>query len=357
MATMPNESSRAADKSHTITVSTWSIVKVVLILIGIFFLWLLRDVVAILFMALLLAALIDPFADWFSRRKVPRGVAVLIVYILLLAAGSLVLLLIIPPLVSQVQQLIGNFAATYGEAIKSFSQFRDISAQYGLGENFQASLQALQQGISRSFSQIFSTISGFFGGLAACVIVLVLAFYMVVEEDAARRFVKNFAPEEYQPFLGVLFTKMQKRIGSWLRGQLVLGVVIGVAVYLGLTILGVPYALVLGIIAGLLEIIPYAGPLLSAIPTLIIAFSLSPFKGFMTLILLIVIQQVENNVLVPKIMQKATGLNPIVSIIALLVGLKLGGFVGAVLAIPLATVIAVVMEELFAARPETEKEH
>ncbi len=352
---MPNPPARSGDKSHLITVSTWTILKVVLVLVALILLWLLRDVVAILFMALLLAALIDPFADWFSKRHVPRSLAVLVVYAILLAVSAIVLILIIPPLVAQVQQLIGNFALTYGEAVRSFTQFQAISIQYGLGENFQASLQALQEGVGKSVSQIFSTITGFFTGVAAFVLVLVLAFYMVVEEDAARRFFKNLAPEEYQPFLGTLFMKMQKRIGSWLRGQLVLGVVIGLAVYVGLTILGVPYALVLGLIAGLLEIIPYAGPMLAAIPTLIIAFSVSPLKGVMVIILIVAIQQIENNVLVPKIMQKATGLNPIVSIVALLIGIKLGGIVGAVLAIPVATVIAVATEELFAAYSSSEK--
>ncbi len=345
-----------ADKPHAITVSTWTILKVLLILVSIGLLWMLRDVVAILFVALLLSALIDPFADWFAKRHIPRGIAVLIVYAILLGIAAATLILLIPPLVTQVQQLVSNLAIMYGEAIKSFTQLQTISVQYGFGDNFQASLQALQEGVGRSLSSVFSTISGFFGGIAAFVIVLVLTFYMVVEEDAARRFFKNLAPEEYQPFLASLFNKMQKRIGSWLRGQLVLGLVIGTAMYLGLTILGVPYALVLALLAGLLEIIPYAGPMLSAIPTLLIAFSISPLKGLMVGILILVIQQIENNLLVPKIMQKATGLNPIVSIVALLVGIKLGGFVGALLAIPIATMVAVAIEELFAAYPSVGKD-
>jgi predicted PurR-regulated permease PerM len=123
--------------------------------------------------------------------------------------------------------------------------------------------------------------------------------------------------------------------------------VIGAAVYIGLLILGVPYALLLGLIAGLLEIIPYAGPILSSVPILIIAFSVSPIKGFASLVLIIAIQQIENNILVPKIMQKATGLNPIISIVAMLVGVKFGGLVGALLAIPVATMLSVAVEELF----------
>ncbi|KKR84820.1 MAG: hypothetical protein UU48_C0002G0145 [Candidatus Uhrbacteria bacterium GW2011_GWF2_41_16] len=336
---------------HVITISTWTILRVIFILIGLGILWFLRDVLVILVVALLLAALIDPFADWFAKYRVPRSIAVLMVYIILLGLAALVLVLIIPPLVMEVEQFIVNFSSMYETFLKSVGHFQAVSIERGFGQNIQTSLQALQEGVGRSLLQLFSTITGFFGGLATFLIVLVLAFYMVVEESAARRFFKNLAPEEYQPFLAGLFTKMQQRIGAWLRGQLVLGLVVGTATYIGLLILGVPYALVLGLIAGLLEVIPYAGPMFSAVPILLIAFSTSSFQGFMALGLIIFIQQVENNLLVPKIMQKATGLNPIVSITALLIGIRFGGFVGALLAIPVAAMIAVISEELFVAHP------
>ena len=338
---------RSVDRPHLISVSTWTIFKVLLILVAIGLLWLLRDIMAMLFVALLLTALIDPFATWFARHHIPRALAVILVYAVLLALGVLIVVLLVPPLISQVQQLIANFSLIFDGLTHSFSRLQDFTVEYGFGENFQSSLQTLEDGVTSSFITIFSTISGFFGSLAAFVIVLVLTFYMVVEEDAARRFFKNVAPVEYQPFLANLFNKMQKRVGYWLRGQLVLGVVVGLAVYLGLLILGVPFALLLGLIAGLLEIIPYAGPILSSVPILIIAFSVSPIKGFAALVLVIAIQQIENNILVPKIMQKAIGLNPVISIVAMLVGIKFGGLVGALLAIPVATMISVAIEELF----------
>jgi len=338
---------RNSDRPHTVLVSTWTIIKVIIMLVILGLLWVLRDVVAMLFVALLLSALIDPFAGWFAKHHVPRAFAVLVVYACLLAIGALVVVLLVPPLISQVQQLVTNFSDIFDGLMRTFSRFRDLTTQYGLGENFQSGLQVLENGLGNSFSNLFSTVTGFFGSLAAFVIVLVLTFYMVVEEDSARRLFKNLAPAEYQPFLASLFNKMQKRIGLWLRGQLILGLIIGLAVYLGLTILGVPYALLLGIIAGLLEIIPYAGPTLAAVPTLIIAFSISPLKGILTLILFIAIQEIENNVLVPKIMQKVTGLNPVISIVAMLIGIKFGGVVGALLAIPVATMVSVAIEELF----------
>lgn len=343
------------DRPHNVSVSTWTILKVFLMLLAIGLLWFLRDVAVMVLVALLFSALIDPLADWLAHRHVPRALAVLLVYAMILSLGAAVVILLVPPVTSQIQQLVANSSSIFSGLINLFDRFQNVSSQYGLGENFSSGLIALQDGFEASLSGIFSTITGFFGGLAAFVIVLVLTFYMVVEEDSARRFFKNLAPAEYQPFLSSLFIKMQKRIGYWLRGQLILGFVVGLMVYLGLLIIGVPYALLLGLIAGLLEIIPYAGPMLSAVPVLIIAFSVSPFVGFASLIIIIAVQQIENNVLVPKIMQKATGLNPVVSIVAMMIGIKFGGIVGALLAIPVATMVSVVSEELFVGFSNEEK--
>ncbi|MFH1252946.1 MAG: AI-2E family transporter [Candidatus Uhrbacteria bacterium] len=352
------------DRPHTVTVSTWTILKIILIILALGLVWFLREVAAMIFVALLFSALIDPFADWLARHKIPRVLAVIIVYAMVLILAFSVLILLVPPLISQFQQLLDNSPTIFSGLNNTFSRFKELSTQYGFEANFQAGLDALQVGFNETFYNLFSTITGFFGGLAACVIVLVLTFYMVVEEESARRFFKNLAPVEYQPFLTAMFIKMQKRIGYWLRGQLVLGLVVGLAVYLGLLIIGVPYPLLLGLIAGLLEIVPYAGPLLAAIPALIIAFSVSPLTGIAALVVCIVVQQIENNILVPKIMQKATGLNPIVSIVVLMVGIKFGGFVGgdifgsvvgALLAIPVATMLSVAVEEFFAEHSSREK--
>ncbi len=141
--------------------------------------------------------------------------------------------------------------------------------------------------------------------------------------------------------------KMSKKMGEWLRGQLILGLIVALAVYVGLTFLGVKYALVLALMAGVLEVIPYVGPIISLVPALFIGFAQSPVIGVLVVVLYVVIQQVENHILVPKVMQKVTGLNPIISILALLVGLKAGGLAGAILAIPLAMMGVVILEDLF----------
>ncbi|OGM00192.1 hypothetical protein A2501_01455 [Candidatus Uhrbacteria bacterium RIFOXYC12_FULL_57_11] len=325
---------------HTINVSSMTFVKVVLIVLGLWFLWYTRDIAAMLLSAMLLAALITPFADWFEKRHVPRALSVIIVYLLLGMALSVVGVLLVPVVVEQFTQLFG--ATSLGIALQEL--FANTQAMFDVMREMSLSFL---RGETSSVSTVFTQVRGFVEGIAALFIVLVLAFYMVVEEDTARKVFKNFAPLEYQPYLAQLLAKMQSKIGAWLRGQIVLGLIVGMAVYAGLLILGVKYALLLAVIAGLLEIVPYIGPTLALIPAAIVGFAGSPVVGFAVIGLYLVIQQLENNILVPKVMQKATGLNPIVSIVALLVGVKVGGLVGAVLSIPIATMAAVVLDDLF----------
>ncbi len=329
---------------QTISISTGTFFKAVLIFLGLWFLWYIREIVAMFVVAIMLASVIDPFADWFAKKRIPRGLAVLIVYTVLLALMSLIVIVLVPIVIEQSGQLIENLSASSGSLIDSFVQFQQ---RHQFLDSLTSGLESFQQSITASVGSVFTTVKGFFGGIAALIIVLVLAFYMVVEEDSMRRYFRSLAPAEYQPYLTQTLKKMQIKIGAWLRGQIILGFFIGLAVYIGLKLLGVPYALLLAIIAGLFEIVPYVGPIISLIPAAIIGFAQSPVLGVAVVILYLILQQVENNVLVPKIMQKVTGLSPILSIAALLVGIQVGGLVGAILAIPLATMIAVVVEDMF----------
>src|SRR3989338_617339 len=339
---------KTPDKPHTISISTGTFLKTLLIVLGLWFLWFVRDIVAIIFISILLAALIDPFADWFEKHNVPRGIAVILIYIVLAAVLTLAFVAIIPVMVNQSEQLLGNLAQPDGFLATLFDRLRAYTAQHGfLQDNLQSTIQSIQDGITSTFSSIFSTVKGFLIAIGALFIVLVLTFYMVVEEETARKIFKNVAPEEYQPYLSQLFARIQKKVGAWLRGQLVLGLIVGLAVYIGLLIIGVPYALLLAFFAGLFELIPYVGPTFALIPAAIIGFTQSPITGLLVIGLYLLIQQLENNLLVPKIMQKATGLNPIVSIFSLLVGIKVGGPLGAILAIPGATMVWVVLEDVF----------
>lgn len=334
-------------QGRSISISTGTFIKAAAIGLSVWFLWYVREIVAIFLVALMLASLIDPFADWFSKKNVPRGLAVLIVYTILLAITTIIIIMIMPILVDQSIQLLSNLSVFSSDVSATVSKFQSFSAQHGLEQNVTASLQSLQSGISESFISFFTTVKGFFGSIAALFIILVLTFYMVIEEGKMQKYFKSLVPVEYRPYFTDILLKMQKKIGEWLRGQIILGFFVGVAVYIGLKIIGVDYALLLAIIAGLFEIIPYVGPIVSLVPAAIIGFAQSPVIGIAVVILFLIIQQIENNLLVPKVMEKVTGLNPIISIAAILVGVKVGGIVGAIFAIPIATMAAVILEDVF----------
>ncbi|NQV90476.1 AI-2E family transporter [Candidatus Uhrbacteria bacterium] len=331
---------------QSVSISTSTFLKAVLIVLGLWFLWFVRDIVAIFVASLLLAALIEPFASWFAQRKIPRGLAVLIVYTCLISLSTIFLFLFVPIITEQSAQLIENSSSYYTQIVDSISQIAPFTGDADILNDVISYLTSFQ-GSFGTVGTAFSTVKGVVAGVVATFIVLVLAFYMVVEEESMRKYFRNLAPVEYQPYVAHLMSKMSRKMGEWLRGQIILGFVVGIAVFIGLSFLGVKYALLLALIAGLLEVVPYVGPIISLIPALIIGFAQAPFIGFAVVALYLVIQQIENNVLVPKIMQKVTGLNPIISILALLVGLKAGGLAGAILAIPLAMMSVVLLEDLF----------
>lgn len=336
--------------NYNVTISTGTLLKTVLIIATIGFLWYIHEIVLMFFVSLLLAALIEPFAEWFAVRNIPRVLSVLIVYIVLVTFVVLLFVGLSPIIADQFKQFGSNLSDFSKETTDVIAQVQTFTAKHGLSEDLSKSLQTIEDQVSQSVGSVFSTVKGFFGGLATTLVIMVLTFYMVAEGDKMHKYFKRLAPVEYQPFISDISRKMQTKIGEWLRGELFLGFVIGLACYIGLSLLHVRYALLLAIIAGFCEMIPYVGPIFSAVPAVIIAFVQSPTLGLFVLGLYILIQQTENHLLVPKVMQKVTGLNPIMSITALLIGVKLGGVAGAFFAIPLAMMISVVIDEFFNAK-------
>lgn len=332
---------------QVITISTLTIVKVALFLLAGFFLYMIRDIIALFFMSLVLASIINPLASWFQSKGWSRAGAVLLLYLLILAVLGAVVMLLVPAVVRETRDLLANADAIWASFLSTLGPLRDFVASHGLGDSLSEALTGVANGLNVAAGSIVATIKGLVTGLASLVIVLVVAFYLVVSEDALKRLFRAVAPEAYQPYLVDLFQRIEKSIGGWVRGQLILSAIIGVAVYITLQILGVKYALVLALAAGVAEAIPYVGPVFSAIPAILIALTQSPMKGLLVAIMYVVIQQVENHVLVPKVMQKVTGLHPIVSIFAMLIGVKVAGLVGALLAIPVAMMLGIVVADAF----------
>ncbi len=345
---MPNMQERS------ISISTSTIVKVIATLLILMFLWAVRDIIALVAAALILAALMNPFAQWARKYRVPKGISVIVFYVLFLGGLVAAFVLALPEIVDQAGKLGPMIGKSWRVLSSGVDSLRSVSEEYGLARNLEAGVSTLQGQVTLVTARLFSTVTDLFGGLAGLIVVLVMAFYMVVQEEEARQWLKNIVPEDYQHLAASLVARVQEKFGRWLIGQLALSLIVGTIYYIGLRLLGVQGALVLAILGGFTEFIPYLGPILGGIPAVLVALSQSPTLAFITLILYVAVQQAENHILVPKVMQKAVGLNPVLSIVALLVGGKLFGIPGAILAIPVATACSVAVMEIFRFQRERE---
>lgn len=331
----------------TVDISIGIIFRTVLIVLAVWFVYLIKDIIALLFIAIVMVAAMDPIVYRLHRRKIPRVVGVSIVYFCLLAVIGLIASFLVPTLVAQFEEFVRNLPDIARGLENSFQGLNAFFQAQHIALSTQSLLSDFGAEASGSFGGIFTATVGIFSFFVAAIIVLVMAFYMAIKEDGIKNFIVSVVPEKHKEYAGSLELRVQRKIGRWMLGQIFLMVIVFLLDFIGLSILGVPFALTLAILAGLMEIVPYIGPIVSAVPAVIVGLSVSPLTGFFVLILYIIVQQFEGHILLPQVMKKAVGLHPIATILALLIGLKLGGIPGAVLAIPIATAVSVFLGDLF----------
>lgn len=319
-------------------IPTETILKVVAVLAALWFLWMIRDIAVLFFIVLIIVAALSPIVDRWSTRM-SRPLAITLLYGMIVTVLVLALSLIIPPLVVQMRDLARNLP-DYVQNLLPSGSLRDVVSLS------QASLSTISNQLANIGSSLYSTTSAFLSALFSVFTVFILSLYLLLEEKGARKFFLSLIPnEERRQRIVDAVEKIGLKMGAWVRGQLLLMLIVGLLNMIGLYILGVPYALTLGIWAGLTEIIPYVGPILGAIPAVAIAFGESPLIGALVIGLFVLVQQLEAQFLVPKIMQRAVGLSPVIIILAILIGAKLMGILGVVLAVPLAAGLSVLFQE------------
>jgi predicted PurR-regulated permease PerM len=327
----------SAEKITIIKPDFWSILKIVGIGLGLWFLYLIREIILIILAAGLLSTIISPAVNYLEKRKLPRWLGAFLVFLLILGTVALVFSAIVPMAISQSKVFIEQIPSI----VTSF--FDNVSSE------IQTELSVLlKQWFDNSpinGQAVFSLLGSVAGQIFSFFTILIIAFYLTVRDRKKNKGFGSFLPEKYQEFFKSFIESSKKEIGDWGRGLLILSLFVGVLAYLGLSILGVKFALTLALIAALTEVIPYIGPWLGGIPAVMIAFLQSPTLGLLVVILYIVIQQVENILLTPHIMHRAVGLDPLIIIIILLVGGKLAGPLGMILAVPLATICYILFKE------------
>jgi predicted PurR-regulated permease PerM len=256
------------------------------------------------------------------------------VYVVFLGFAILIIFLMIPPVISQFKVLVANLPQ-YGQALQT--QFGGLDVQ-GFIQNLIANFNG---------GNVLTQTFGVFNGALDAIAVLVISFYLVAEEKGMKTFVASVIPSRHHEFTLGLIGKIQRKMGLWVLGQIIISFGIFIFTYVGLLILHVQYALVLALLSGLFEVVPYIGPFISAIPAMFVGFIQAPSLAIWVAVLYLLVHEVEGYVLVPKIMEKTVGQSPLLTLVALLVGYQLAGIVGLLISVPLATALTVAVNEFW----------
>jgi predicted PurR-regulated permease PerM len=311
---------------HQVSVSPSIVVFTTLFLGGLYFLYYVSPIVIMLFLAVIVMAALNPAVTKLERNyKVPRVLGILIMYLLWISVLVLAFSFIIPPLTVQLQNLI-----------------RFINNSFPLQEQFQpqnyslADLNDLAGQLQGSVGTVLSIIISTFNGIFTLFTVTVMSFYLLIDRANLHKKISWFTKDrEHLKMAEEFVNSVEYQLGGWVRGQLILMIAIGVGTYLGLKLLGIPYALPLALLAGLLEILPNLGPTIAAVPAIALAYVFGgPLMAGATLLFYLVIQQIENSILVPKIMKDNVDVNPLTTIVTILIGLQVAGVMGALLSVP-----------------------
>ncbi|NLE07279.1 MAG: AI-2E family transporter [Parcubacteria group bacterium] len=330
-----------------IQISTGTIIKALLVILIFGAIYYLRDIALVVVLSIVIASAVEPGTQWFLRRKVPRVLAVLLIYsiVILILVGAFYFLFL--PILNQSSSLLSSLPGYLGELqvwnpLQNSSFFSSNPTIQGFSETFSLSqiVEQINSAISSYSEGFFSTASTIFGGILSFILVIVLSFYLSVEPEGISGFLRIITPAKNEEYVLSLWKRSQRKIGLWMQGQIVLVVIVSMLVFLGLTLLRVENALILAMLAGAFEIIPIFGPILAAIPAVILALVSDGMTSAILVIgLYIIIQQFENQLIYPLVVRKIVGVPPLVSILALIIGAKLAGFVGVLISVPLAAML------------------
>lgn len=334
-----------------ISISSGTIIKTILwiaVFAGLFYV---RDFVIALFVAVVLASAAEMPVKAMMRWGLSRGVAVGLLFLFLVALIAAVIVIFVPPLADDVARFVRTLPQLL-DSIRIFGRdmgFRDLSA----------SIQELSSTIDRGqiltvlkntffgSSGVFATGAALIGSVVNLLLTFVLAFYLALEENGVRKFLRLIVPKSEESYVEDLWTRSQRKIGMWMQGQLLLSLLVALLVYIPMLVLGMPYAALLGVLAFAGELIPMVGLTFATIPALFIAWAHGglPLLGIIAVIYFI-ISQLENHVLYPRVMNKMVGVPSVIVIIALIIGAKFAGIWGVILSVPVAAILMELASDL-----------
>jgi len=318
---------------NKVEVSPKTVFYTILMLIGFYLFYQIRTVILIVFIAFILATALNPLVNGLQKIKLPRVIAIVISFILVIGIISLVFAGIIPTLIEQTGVLANSLI--------------QILNQNHLLEFDQNVISSQIQTISSSLINVLKIILGAASNVITIFSLLVMTFYILIERPNLEKYLRLLLHDGHRErkYLEI-FVSVEKRLGGWVRGELLLMLIVGTLTYVGLSAIKIPFALPLALLAGLLELVPNLGPTIAAVPAALIGLTISIPITIGTIIVSIAVQQLENNIIVPLVMRSSVGLKPIVTLLCLMVGVTLGGVGGAILAVPTFITIQTVLSQI-----------
>ncbi len=342
------------NKVYSVNITSKTLWNIVSIGLLIFALIKIKSLILMILTSVVIASFIGTSATSLkSRMGVSRGLSVALMYIITVAIFSLVFYFFVPVLLQELINIV-PFVSEFFPGTSSIGgvDLGNLDSAGTIANEItgSSSIDKIASNLALVFNNVSSgfvgTLSTFFGGIANVLLVAVISFYLSISKDGIENFLKIITPIQSEQYAINLWERAQKKIALWISGQVVLGLIIGVLTFIGLKILNVEYAFLLAVVAGLFELIPF-GIFLAAVPAVTLSFASGGVSlALMVIALYVIIQQLESYLIAPLIVQKATGISPLVVILSVLIGINLAGFWGLILAIPVAVTILEYIKDL-----------
>ncbi|HEY4500187.1 MAG TPA: AI-2E family transporter [Candidatus Paceibacterota bacterium] len=349
-------------------ITTETITRGIFLIFLTYLLFVLKDIVLVIITAVVVASCIEPLAKWFLKRGIPRLVSVIAVYALLAGIFVGAFYTFVPTLLRDTSEFFSS-APQYLDSVSLWNPLGETQIEQSkitantvaegiessramvINDKGNLSIQGIISGLDGAISGVSAgfvhSASSVFGGALSLILIVVLSFYLAVQEDGVEKFLRIVVPRKREDYVLDLWKRTQTKIGLWMQGQLILAVVVGILVYLGLMVLGVRNALLFAVLAALLETIPLFGPIIAAIPAVAATYvDNGASAGFIVVGLYLIIHQFENHLLYPLVVKKIVGIPPILVIISLIIGFKLAGFLGILLSVPLSSMLVEFLDDV-----------
>jgi predicted PurR-regulated permease PerM len=334
------------DTAKTIEISAGTLLRIATIVFLIALFLAIWPILASIFLAIVVSASTEPTIRWLESRRVPRFISVPALYLLALGAFFGVFYSILPGLFSEIRGLSQQLPQRYEFFLQDVLSGSIATQVDFLKPAIDQALLNVQEQIGAVSANAFAVASMLFGGILSSLLVVVISFYLSLQRNGVERFLVVLTPLRHREYVSDLWRRIERRLGRWLQAQFVLAVFMGVSVFIILTVLGADFSITLAILAGILEIVPIVGPVAVGILMFLFVSIQSVLLALAVVGLYILLQQVEQNFIIPGVMSRVIGVNPILLIIAVLVGAELAGFWGILLAIPLVAVIWEVVRDV-----------